>query len=191
MSKILNDTRQKIRNRDELAAEVQHRQQTGERGVFTNGCFDLLHLGHVRYLQQARALGDFLILGLNDDAGVRVLKGPGRPLVPEAERAEILAALACIDYVTIFSEPTAGPLVALLQPAIYVKGGDYAGVQGSLPDMNRLPEAKVVQAYGGMVRLIPYLPHHSTTELIEAIKRLPGARTEDRVGNGGAGGEAP
>jgi rfaE bifunctional protein nucleotidyltransferase chain/domain len=174
MSKILNNTRQKIRSRDELAAEVQHRQQTGERGVFTNGCFDLLHLGHVRYLQQARALGDFLILGLNDDVGVRTLKGPGRPLVPEAERAEILAALTCIDYVTIFTEPTAGPLVALLQPAIYVKGGDYAGAQGSLPDMNRLPEAKSVHAYGGMVRLIPYLPHHSTTELIEAIKRLPG-----------------
>lgn len=174
MSRIQEETRQKIRSRDELAAEVQHRQQTGERGVFTNGCFDLLHLGHVRYLQQARALGDFLILGLNDDPGVRALKGPGRPLVPQAERAEILAALACIDYVTVFTEPTAGPLVALLQPAIYVKGGDYAGAQGSLPDMSRLPEAKVVQAYGGMVRLIPYLPHHSTTELIDAIKQLPG-----------------
>jgi len=191
MSKILNDTRQKIRSRNDLAAEVQHRQQRGECGVFTNGCFDLLHLGHVRYLQQARALGDFLILGLNDDAGVRALKGPGRPLVPEAERAEILAALACIDYVTIFPEPTAGPLVALLQPAIYVKGGDYAGKQDSLPDMSRLPEAKVVQAYGGIVHLIPYLPHHSTTELIEAIKQLPYIRTENRVENGGAGGEAP
>ena len=174
MSKLLHDTRHKIIGRDELAAEVQRRQQAGERGVFTNGCFDLLHLGHVRYLQEAQALGDFLILGLNNDAGVRSLKGAGRPLVPEMERAEILAALTCIDYVTIFAEPTAGPLVELLRPAIYVKGADYANAQGSEPDTSRLPEAKVVQAYGGLVRLIPYLPHHSTTELIAAIKRLPG-----------------
>ncbi len=163
----------KIQGRDELAVEVRRRQASGERGVFTNGCFDLLHLGHVRYLQEARALGDFLILGLNSDAGVRLLKGPGRPLVPKRERAEILAALTCIDYVTVFNEPTAGPLVALLQPAIYVKGGDYAGEQSTIPDTSRLPEAKVVLAYGGVVRLIPYLPQHSTTELIEAIKQLP------------------
>lgn len=93
--------------------------------------------------------------------------------MPEDERAEILAALTCIDYVTIFHEPTAGPLVALVQPAIYVKGGDYAGLEGNNPDTSRLPEAKVVQAYGGIVRLLPYLPHHSTTELIGAIKQLP------------------
>ena len=173
MSKLLNDTRHKIIGRHELAAEVQRRQQAGEHGVFTNGCFDLLHLGHVRYLQEARALGDFLILGLNNDASVRSLKGAGRPLVPEMERAEILAALTCIDYVTIFAEPTAGPLVELLGPAIYVKGADYANAQCSEPDTSRLPEAKVVQAYGGIVRLIPYLPHHSTTELITTIKRLP------------------
>src|SRR5215472_13238004 len=114
------DPRQKILDRGELATEVSRRQQAGERGVFTNGCFDLLHLGHVRYLQQARALGDFLVLGLNDDTSTCALKGPGRPLVPQAERAEILAALTCIDYITIFTEPTAGPLVAILQPAIYV-----------------------------------------------------------------------
>src|SRR5437660_9123295 len=113
MSNRLFDARQKILGRDELAADVSRRQQAGERGVFTNGCFDLLHLGHVRYLQEARALGDFLILGLNDDAGVRSLKGPGRPLVPGQERAEILAALTCIDYVTVFAEPTASPLLQL------------------------------------------------------------------------------
>ncbi len=166
-------TSYKILVRDKLAEEVQHRQAEGERGVFTNGCFDLLHLGHVRYLQEARALGDFLILALNSDEGVRLLKGSGRPLVSEDERAEILAALTCIDYVTVFDEPTAGPLVALLQPAIYVKGGDYEGLESDIPDTSRLPEAKVVQEYGGVVRLIPYLPHHSTTELIEAIKHLP------------------
>jgi D-beta-D-heptose 7-phosphate kinase/D-beta-D-heptose 1-phosphate adenosyltransferase len=113
------------------------------------------------------------MLGLNSDISTRQLKGPERPLVPEMERAEILAALTCIDYVTIFSEPTAEALVDLLRPAIYVKGGDYAGAQGNLPDSSRLPEAKVVHAYGGEIRLIPYLPNHSTTELIAAIKRLP------------------
>lgn len=170
------DTRRKICGRDELAREVQCRQQAGERGVFTNGCFDLLHLGHVRYLQEARALGDFLIVGLNSDESVRRLKGPGRPLMPENERAEILAALACIDYITVFGEPTAGPLVEHVRPAIYVKGGDYALAGGNpeVPDSSRLPEAQVVQAYGGIVRLIPYLPHHSTSELIAAIKQLPG-----------------
>ena len=173
MSKLLHDTRHKILDRHLLAAETQSRQQAGERGVFTNGCFDLLHLGHVRYLQEARALGDFLILGLNNDAGVRLLKGAGRPLVPEQERAEILAALSCIDYVTIFAEPTASPLLQMLQPAIYVKGADYANAHDDQPDSSRLPEAKVVQEYGGIVRLISYLPHHSTTELIAAIKQLP------------------
>ncbi len=173
MNNLLRETQRKILERDELVREVQRRQHAGERGVFTNGCFDLLHLGHVRYLQEARAEGDFLVLGLNNDAGVHTLKGAGRPLVPEQERAEILAALNCIDYITIFAEPTAGPLVQLLQPTIYVKGGDYANAGSDQPDTSRLPEAKVVQEYGGSVRLIPYLPHHSTTELIAAIKQLP------------------
>ncbi len=127
----------------------------------------------MRYLQEARNLGNFLVLALNSDASTRNLKGPGRPLVPEMERAEILAALSCIDYITIFSEATASSLLEVLQPAIYVKGADYASAHSELPDTQRLPEAKVVQAYGGSVRLIPYLPHHSTTELIAAIKSLP------------------
>ena len=173
MNRKIYDTHSKILDRDELVVEVRRRQAAGERGVFTNGCFDLIHLGHVRYLQEARALGDFLIVGLNSDDGVCLLKGPGRPFVPEHERAEILAAFTCIDYITIFSEATAGPLIGLLQPAIYVKGADYAHEQTGMPDTSRLPEAKIVQAYGGAVRLIPYLPHHSTTGLIEAIKQLP------------------
>lgn len=173
MNHILT-TRQKIRSRAELAAEVARRQANGERGVFTNGCFDLLHLGHVRYLQEARALGDFLVLGLNGDESLRQLKGPGRPLVPEDERAEILAALSCIDYVTIFPEITASALVEALKPAIYVKGGDWAGAQDNQPAQKTLPEAPSVLAYGGEIRLIPYLPGHSTTELIAAIKHLPG-----------------
>lgn len=172
MSNIFPST-QKILDRATLATDVVQRQRQGQRGVFTNGCFDLLHLGHVRYLQDARALGDFLVLGLNSDESTRFLKGAGRPLVAEIERAEILAALTCVDYVTIFSETTANALLDLLQPAIYVKGGDYAGAQGGEPDYARLPEARTVQAYGGTVRLIPYLPGHSTTELIATIKRLP------------------
>src|SRR5579884_3762489 len=111
MNNLLYNTQQKILHRDELVTLVRRRQQAGERAVFTNGCFDLLHLGHVRYLQDARNLGDFLVLGLNNDESVRRLKGAQRPLVPEQERAEILAALACIDYVTIFPEPTAETLV--------------------------------------------------------------------------------
>jgi D-beta-D-heptose 7-phosphate kinase/D-beta-D-heptose 1-phosphate adenosyltransferase len=162
----------KIMSRTSLAAEIQLRQQRGERGIFTNGCFDLLHLGHIRYLQEARALGDFLVLGLNSDESVRMLKGEERPLIAEQERAEILAALACIDYVTIFPERTASALLELLQPAIYVKGGDYVGAQAGTVNTERLPEAKVVQAYGGTVQLIPYVPNHSTTELITKIKHL-------------------
>jgi D-glycero-beta-D-manno-heptose 1-phosphate adenylyltransferase len=195
MMTIQQAAHQKVLPREEITAIVRHRQQTGERAVFTNGCFDLLHLGHIRYLQEARSLGDFLILGLNSDESVHRLKGPTRPLVPEQERAEILAALSCIDYVTIFSEPTASELVNLLQPAIYVKGADYAipqpvkdvvGVrltstpctyptqeaQTAPPDASRLPEAKHVLAYGGTIRLISYVPNHSTTELIERIKSI-------------------
>jgi D-glycero-beta-D-manno-heptose 1-phosphate adenylyltransferase len=164
---------QKIVQRTQLALEVQRRQQAGERCVFTNGCFDLLHLGHIRYLQESRSLGDCLILGLNSDESTRQLKGPTRPLIAEDERASILAALQCIDYVTIFPERTASTLIDLLQPAIYVKGADYVGADGHQPDLERLPEAKYVQAYGGDIRFIAYLPHHSTTELIEKIKHLP------------------
>ncbi|EFH87138.1 adenylyltransferase/cytidyltransferase family protein [Ktedonobacter racemifer] len=171
MSKEMIETRSKVLSRAQLALEVVRRQEAGERAVFTNGCFDLLHLGHIRYLQEARSLGDFLILGLNSDESVRHLKGPTRPLVPELERAELLAALACIDYVTIFGEPTASELIATLEPAIYVKGGDYAGsVHGVDPE--KLPEARIVFGYGGEVSLISYLPGHSTTELIQKIQRL-------------------
>ncbi|MDQ6661466.1 MAG: adenylyltransferase/cytidyltransferase family protein [Chloroflexota bacterium] len=172
-STFFSETQRKIVDRNALQMDVAYRQQRGEWAVFTNGCFDLLHLGHIRYLQEARALGNFLIIGLNSDESVRLLKGEGRPLVPENERAEILAALSCVDYITIFHEPTANSLVELLQPAIYVKGADYASAQSDEPDISRLPEAKVVQAYGGTVKLLPYLPHHSTSELIAAIQRLP------------------
>jgi rfaE bifunctional protein nucleotidyltransferase chain/domain len=154
-------------------------REAGRTLVFTNGVFDLLHLGHVRYLQEARALGEVLVVGLNSDASVRRLKGAGRPLVPQAERAELLAALACVDYVVIFDTGTAERLVAALQPEVYVKGGDYArpaaesGAPGPLPP-KPLPEAEVVRSYGGRVVLVPYLRGYSTTELIERILRNNG-----------------
>ncbi len=144
--------------------------------VLTNGVFDLLHSGHVRYLERARLLGSILIVGINSDESTRTIKGPLRPLVPEQERAYMLASLRWVDYVTIFSQPTAETLVETLKPDIYVKGGDYARTQpddkdapGWHIDMQRLPEARIVEAYGGEVRLLPYYEGLSTTGLIERI----------------------
>ncbi|HZR99044.1 MAG TPA: D-glycero-beta-D-manno-heptose 1-phosphate adenylyltransferase [Chloroflexota bacterium] len=135
----------------------------GGRLVLTNGCFDLLHVGHVRYLQAARRLGDFLVVGVNSDASVRQLKGPGRPIVTAAERAELVAALGCVDAVVIFDSATAEPLVAALRPEVYVKGADYTEAT--------LPEARLVRAYGGAVTLLPTVPGASTTALLERATR--------------------
>lgn len=142
----------------------------GQRVVATNGCFDLLHVGHVRYLAQARELGDALFVAVNSDRATRALKGPGRPLVPAAERAEVLAALRAVDYVLIFDAATAVEVMAALRPDLYVKGGDYT------PE--RLPEAQVVQAYGGEVRLLPYVAGHSTSALVARIAALVAAAGE-------------
>jgi rfaE bifunctional protein nucleotidyltransferase chain/domain len=136
----------------------------GQRLVFTNGHFDLLHVGHLDYLEKARALGDTLFVGLNGDAGTTRLKGAGRPLVPAVERARLLAALEPVSAVIIFEEDTADALIRALQPDIYVKGGDYAD--------KPLPERPTVEAYGGRVALIDYLPGHSTSALIARIKAL-------------------
>lgn len=130
--------------------------------VFTNGCFDILHAGHVRYLTAAAMMGDFLVVGLNSDASVRRLKGEGRPIVSGADRAEVLDALRAVDIVTIFDELTAEELVRLVRPDVYVKGGDYS--------LDTLPEAKIVQAAGGRVEFIPFVEGHSTTNVIERIK---------------------
>jgi D-beta-D-heptose 7-phosphate kinase/D-beta-D-heptose 1-phosphate adenosyltransferase len=146
---------------DTLAMVLQQRQHRGETIVFTNGCFDLLHVGHIQYLQQARALGDCLVVALNDDASVRLLKGERRPLLPQQERARILAALGCVDYVTIFSEATPLALITRLRPNVLVKGGDYtpATVVGR----------EVVEAYGGRVCILPYVAGVSTTDIIGSI----------------------
>jgi rfaE bifunctional protein nucleotidyltransferase chain/domain len=138
---------------------------SGGRLVFTNGHFDLLHVGHLDYLEKARALGDALYIGLNGDASTRRLKGAGRPLVPAEERARLLGALRAVSAVIIFEDDTADHLIRTLQPDIYVKGGDYAN--------KTLPERPTVEAYGGQIALIDYLPGHSTTELIARIKDLP------------------
>lgn len=134
--------------------------------VFTNGHFDLLHVGHARYLQAARALGDALIVGLNSDASTRARK-PGRPIVPQEERGELVAALGCVDAVVIFDDLTANALVAALHPNIYVKGGDWGR-----PDGPRPPEVEIVESYGGRVVYLPYVAERSTTMLIEKILDL-------------------
>lgn len=136
----------------------------GRKVVFTNGHFDLLHVGHLRYLQAARQLGDVLVVGVNDDRITTERKGSDRPILPEGERAELLAGLGCVDYVTIFHEPTASASVAALRPDIYVKGGDYA------PGGATLPEAAVVDSYGGEVIILPLVEGRSTTDIVRAIR---------------------
>lgn len=150
-----------IENHDQLAKKVGDRQKAGERVVFTNGVFDILHSGHVRYLGQARELGDALVVAVNSDSSVRRLKGEKRPIVGEAERAELVAALRSVDYVTLFDTDTPVGLIEKVRPAIYVKGGDY-----SLAD---LPEAPVVAAYGGEVQLLPFVEGSSTTGIVQRI----------------------
>ena len=130
--------------------------------VFTNGCFDILHAGHVRYLNAAKALGDILVIGLNSDESVRRLKGEGRPVNPAEDRAEVLAALRAVDHVVVFGEATAEELVRQLKPDIYVKGGDYS--------LETLPEAQIVGSYGGKTVLIPMVEGRSTTNVIRRLQ---------------------
>lgn len=158
---------------DDLLAQRRAWEQQGRKVVLTNGVFDLLHYGHLQYLQAARALGDALIVALNSDASTRRYKGPLRPLVLEGERGALLAALRPVDAVVVFDEPTAEHVVATLRPDVYVKGGDYslaADATGTTVGSKPLPEAAIVRGYGGEVVLIPYLPGRSTTELITLIK---------------------
>jgi D-beta-D-heptose 7-phosphate kinase/D-beta-D-heptose 1-phosphate adenosyltransferase len=155
------DTDLKIKQRDALKVLLDDKRQRGKTIVFTNGCFDLLHVGHVKYLQKARQLGDLLVLGLNSDASIRRLKGPKRPLIDQEERAHILAALDCIDYVVIFDEDTPLELISALRPHVLVKGGDYTpeGVVGK----------EIVESYGGRVELIRFVDGRSTTSIVEKI----------------------
>ena len=156
-----DDPQSKIHDRSILARLLSVERERGKKIVFTNGCFDLLHVGHVKYLQQARRLGDLLVLGLNTDASIRRLKGPKRPLIDEAERAHILAALGCIDYVVLFDEETPYELIQLLRPDILVKGGDYTAEEVVGRDL--------VESWGGRVELISFVEGKSTTSTIDKI----------------------
>ncbi|HVO57810.1 MAG TPA: D-glycero-beta-D-manno-heptose 1-phosphate adenylyltransferase [Dongiaceae bacterium] len=141
-------------------------KRNGRRIVFTNGCFDLLHPGHIETLENARALGDALIVGVNSDRSVREMKGEGRPVLPEKERAEILAALECVDAVVIFDEPTPRETIAALLPDVLVKGGDWAS--------DRIVGREEVERAGGRVVSVPVVSGYSTTAILEKIRRLPG-----------------
>ena len=146
----------------ETLCEILHR--AGQKIVFTNGCFDILHAGHVRYLEKARSFGDCLVLGLNTDASVRGNKGASRPINGELDRAEVVGALKAVDYVVLFGEKTAETIIAKVRPDVYVKGGDYT--------LETLPEAKIVQSYGGRVEFVQMVTGRSTTNVIKKIEQL-------------------
>lgn len=161
----------KVWTLEPLRAELERQRRQGKRIVFTNGCFDVLHAGHVHCLRHARSLGDRLVVGLNSDAGVARLKGPGRPLNGAASRAEVLSALTCVDYVIVFGEETPIPLLQALRPDVLVKGGDYR--------LDQVVGREIVDAYGGSVVVAPFLPGHSTTRLVARFP--PEAADADRV----------
>jgi len=153
----------KIVKREEITPVIEHLKAAGRTVVFTNGCFDILHAGHVRYLTAARQLGDCLIVGLNSDCSVQALKGPTRPINSEEDRAEVIAGLTAVDFIILFNEQTAETIVSVIKPDIYVKGGDYS--------VDQLPEASVINQYGGKIIIIPEVPGRSSTNIIQKISR--------------------
>ena len=165
----------KITPRNELKAKVDRLKREGKKVVFTNGCFDILHAGHTRYLREARKLGDALILALNSDSSVRSIKGPMRPIVPEAERAEVVAALDSVDYVTVFDELTPLELIEFLRPDVIVKGGDWAEKD--------IVGAETVRKWGGRVAIMPEIEGASTTNIIDKVLQV--YRSGDEAGKRG------
>jgi D-beta-D-heptose 7-phosphate kinase/D-beta-D-heptose 1-phosphate adenosyltransferase len=153
----------KVLTRSELAAEAARLKAAGKKLVFTNGVFDLLHVGHLRYLQQARSLGDALAIGLNADACVKRLKGDKRPILPEAERAELLAGLACVDYVCLFPEDDPRELIKAVVPQVLVKGGDWP--------IDKILGRDTVEAAGGKVLSLPFVEGRSTTTIVQEIAK--------------------
>jgi len=153
-----------------MLESVDRHRRAGRHVVLTNGCFDLLHAGHVAHLHPARALGDLLVVGVNSDASVRRLKGPGRPVNPESDRVCVLSGLRCVDHAVVFDEDTPAALVSAVRPDTYVKGGDY--------EAEALPERALVESYGGRVVVLEYLRGRSTSEIIsrilEASRSRPG-----------------
>lgn len=158
----------KILDWKNLKEEVDRLRRQGKKIAFTNGCFDILHVGHTRYLRQARGKADILILGLNSDASVRKIKGEKRPLIPQEERADLLACLEFVDYVTIFEETTPLELILYLKPDVLIKGGDWAEEQ--------VVGRKEVMSWGGTVAIIPEIPGASTTNIVEKILSVYGDR---------------
>jgi len=152
----------KYKSVDELSAISAQARKAGRVVVFTNGCFDLVHRGHIHLLRQAKALGDILIVGLNSDVSVKTIKGPDRPIMPEADRIELIAALQMVDYVVVYSEPDPYHIIAAIKPNVLVKGGDWSA--------DKIIGADVVEQNGGRVAVVPYLPEFSTTQIIERIR---------------------
>lgn len=153
----------KYKSVDELSVMSAQARKAGRVVVFTNGCFDLVHRGHIHLLRQAKALGDILIVGLNSDVSVKTIKGPDRPIMPEADRIELIAALEMVDYVVIYSEPDPYHIIAAIKPNVLVKGGDWSA--------DEIVGADVVEQNGGRVAVVPYLPEFSTTQIIERIRK--------------------
>jgi D-beta-D-heptose 7-phosphate kinase/D-beta-D-heptose 1-phosphate adenosyltransferase len=167
---MMVDAAEKILDRDSIKAKVDSLRQSGKVVVFTNGCFDLIHAGHVRYLQEARKQGDCLVVAVNSDSSVEEIKGPGRPIIPGSQRAEVVAALSCVDWVTIFDEPDPLVLIKLLKPNVLVKGSDW-------------PEEKIVGApevkgAGGKVLRIPLEAGISTSDIFERIRTASGKKSK-------------
>lgn len=160
----MRDTNSKILDREELIGEVGRRRSHGESIILSNGCFDLFHVGHIRYLAGAKALGGTLVVAINSDRQVRDLKGDGRPFMPERERAEIVAALECVDLVTIFDEPTVTETILAIRPDIHTKGTDYT--------VDNVPEREVVRSIGGKVAIVGDPKDHSSTEMIERSREI-------------------
>ncbi|MCA1557008.1 MAG: adenylyltransferase/cytidyltransferase family protein [Acidobacteria bacterium] len=158
-------------DRNRLIARVAIARRNGARIVLANGCFDILHVGHVRYLEGARSLGDLLVVGINADEQVRALKGEGRPLVPERERAELVAALKAVDFVTIFNEPTVEALLRAIRPDVHAKGTDYTE--------ETVPERDVVRSLGGRVAIVGDPKQHSTSEMVKVLSQGSSASEGD------------
>lgn len=152
-----------ILNRNDAKAYVEIQKRSGKKTVFTNGCFDIIHRGHIEYLTAAKKLGDTLIIGLNSDSSVKKLKGESRPLNGEKDRAYVLDALKVVDVVVVFDEDTAEKIIEFIKPDIYAKGGDYT--------IETLPEAKIVKSYGGKTELLSFVEGYSTTGIIEKMNK--------------------
>jgi len=151
-----------ILNRDRLVEQVASKRAEGQKIILANGCFDLIHAGHIRYLAGAKDLGGVLVVGINADEQVRLLKGPGRPYINQNERSEIISALRCVDFVTIFDEPTVEELLLAIRPDFHAKGTDYT--------TDTVPERDIVRSYGGQVAIVGDPKDHSSTGLIASVK---------------------